>query len=138
MRLKAEGVALVRLDHEGHQEGRSRGASAKADDVDIVWRLHQTDDGLALVKKAARVSWVPERVELTRTPDSLGFRRTSRSWPAGTREKAAQLDRLGIPHDASKRAASKAIKAAGETPGRNDLLLKALAFRRHHASEPNL
>lgn len=130
LHLKAEGVALARLDHEGHEGGRSRGASAKADDVDVVWQLKATDDGLAFIKKAARMSWIPERVDLVRKTEPMGFKRTANSWPAGTREKVDQLNRLGVPIDASKRAAREAIKTAGEAPGRNDVLLKALAFRR--------
>lgn len=131
LHLKAEGIALARLDHEGHEGGRSRGASAKADDVDIVWQLKATDDGLSLVRKAARMSYVGERVDLAKRDDPLAFRRTDDSWPQGTREKADQLDRLNVPVDASKRAAREAIKAAGEAPGRDVVLLKALAFRRN-------
>lgn len=134
LHLKAEGVALARLDHEGHEGGRSRGASAKADDVDVVWQLKATDDGLAFIKKAARMSWVPERVDLVRRTEPLEFKRTMNSWPAGTREKAEQLDRLDVPLDASKRAAREAIKAAGESPGRDVVLLKALVYRRQNAS----
>ncbi|MAT06263.1 MAG: hypothetical protein CL424_14590 [Acidimicrobiaceae bacterium] len=130
LHLKAEGVALARLDHEGHEGGRSRGASAKADDVDIVWQLKAIDGGLSLVRKACRMSYVGEHVDLAKLDDPLRFKRTSDAWPAGTREKADQLDRLGVPLDASKRAAREAIKTAGEAPGRNEVLLKALAFRR--------
>lgn len=138
LHLKAEGVALARLDHEGHEGGRSRGASAKADDVDVVWQLKPTDDGLTLVKKAARMAWIADRVDLAKTNDPLGFRRVSDSWPAGTREKADQLDRLGVPLDSSKRAARDAIKAAGEAPGRDVVLLKALAFRRQRTEQGEL
>lgn len=130
LHLKAEGIGLARLDHEGHEAGRSRGASAKGDDVDIVWRLQVTDDGLALVKKAARISWVPERVELVSTSDALGFRRTSNSWPAGTREKAAELDDIGAPLEVSKREARRLLKEAGRTPGRDAVLMKAIAYRK--------
>lgn len=132
MRLKRAGISLVRLDHEGHEAGRSRGSSAKADDVDVVWRLQATDDGLALVKKAARMSWVPERVDLHRT-DPLGFRRVAESWPAGTAAKAAELDDIGAPVDITKREARQLLTDNGRLPGRNDLLLKAIAYRRSQA-----
>lgn len=132
--LKAEGVALARLDHEGHEGGRSRGSSAKADDVDIVWQLQTTDNGLSFTRKAARMSWVPEHVDLIRTTDPLRFRRAMASWPAGTAEKANQLDRLGVPLDASKRQAAAAIAAADETVGRHVVLMKALTFRRQRGS----
>jgi hypothetical protein len=129
MRLKREGIALARLDHEGHESGRSRGSSAKADDVDVVWRLRATDDGLAFDKKAARMSWVPEHVELART-DPLGFKRVGASWPAGTAAKAAELDSVGAPANVSRRQATVLLKAAGLAPGRNEVLLKAIAYRK--------
>ena len=34
---------MLRLDHEGHQTGHSRGASSKADDVDLVYHLKEVD-----------------------------------------------------------------------------------------------
>ena len=117
MRLKRAGIALARLDHEGHEAGRSRGSSAKADDVDVVWRLRVTDEGLALDKKAARMSWIPERVELHRT-EPLGFKRTAESWPAGTKAKADELDSIGAPLDVSKRQARQLLQDAVEPPGR--------------------
>ncbi len=43
-RLKAAGVALVRLDHSGHEGSHARGASAKAGDVDAIWSLTKVDD----------------------------------------------------------------------------------------------
>jgi hypothetical protein len=130
LHLKAEGVALARLDHEGHESGRSRGASAKADDVDVVWQLKATDDGLAFVKKAARMAWIPERVDLVRTDDPLGFRRVTNSWPAGTSEKALELDEVGAPLDVSKREARRLLTEAGKTPGRDGLLMKAITYRK--------
>lgn len=128
--LKAEGVALARLDHEGHEGGRSRGASAKADDVDVVWQLRPTDGGLEFVKKAARMSWIPERVEIVRSDDPLGFRRTSGSWPAGTREKAEELDQITAPIELTKREARRLLIEAGRTPGRDLVLVKAIAYRK--------
>jgi hypothetical protein len=131
MRLKRAGVSLARLDHEGHEGGRARGSSAKADDVDVVWRLQSTDDGLALTKKAARVAWIPERVGLHRT-DPLGFKRTDQTWPAGTAAKAADLDSIGAPIDVTKRKARELLTAAGIPPGRDLVLLKAIAWRKAH------
>ena len=47
--LKARGVAVARLDHEGKDSERgARGSSAKRDDVDVQWRLKRTDDGVVL------------------------------------------------------------------------------------------
>jgi hypothetical protein len=45
--MKAEGVALVRLDHSGKDESRGqRGGSAKSGDVDMVWRMSKVADGV--------------------------------------------------------------------------------------------
>jgi hypothetical protein len=76
------------------------------------------------------MSWIPERVDLVRQPDPLGFARTGGSWPAGTAAKAAELDHAQVPVNASHRHARDALRAAGYTPGRNDILMKALAYRR--------
>lgn len=129
--LKSEGVALARLDHEGHEGGRSRGASAKADDVDVVWQLKLVDGGIGFLRKAARMSWVPEKVDLVRLDDpTLRFRRALQAWPAGTKDKADELDKAGVPEEATRSDARRMLKEAGFTPGRNDVLMKAMAFRR--------
>ena len=128
-RLKQAGISMARLDHEGHEAGRSRGASAKADDVDVVWRLQATDDGVALVRKASRISWVPERIDLTQREEPLSFSSGLQSWPAGTAAKAKQLDGAGVPLNATKRQAIELLKSAGVEVGREALLLKALRHR---------
>jgi len=134
MKLKRAGIGLARLDHEGHEGGRSRGASAKADDVDVVWQLKRTDQGLTLKRQAARMSWVPDVVELASKQEPLLFVRTTDSWPAGTKAKAAELDELGLPTDVSRREAIKALKDDGRTPGNTAVLSKAIAYRKVHAS----
>ena len=128
-RLKQAGISLARLDHEGHEAGRSRGASSKADDVDIVWRLQATDDGVAFVRKASRISWVPERVDLTQRDEPLSFTTGLQSWPAGTAAKAKELDKIGAPLKISKRQAVLMLKDNGYEPGRHDVLLKAIRHR---------
>lgn len=48
-KLKAMGVTVVRLDHSGHEEnGRARGSSAKAGDVDVQWMLTRDDSTVTL------------------------------------------------------------------------------------------
>lgn len=131
MLLKADGIALLRLDHEGHEAGRSRGASSKADDVDVVWQLRQGDGhALELVRKAARISWVPETVIFNKAEEPLRFTRTGELWPVGTAEKAAELDKLGVPVDASRRKASDALKQANVTVGKTAVLVAALKYRK--------
>lgn len=136
--LKQRNVSLIRLDHEGHEGGRSRGSSAKGDDVDIVWGLTRTDTGLTLKRKASRISWVPETINLRQT-NPLGYRIIDHAWPAGTAETATLLDQLGVPLDASRRTAAAAIKAAS-TDGkgaRNEVISAAQRWRRHnHGIDP--
>jgi hypothetical protein len=116
LNLKAEGRAFVRVDHAGKDLDKGqRGTSAKNDDVDIVWRLARQDgDTFRLTAKKRRMSWVPEVVDLTMIEEpTLAYRLVSGSYPAGTKEVADTLDELGVPVDASRRNASKALSDAG-------------------------
>src|SRR5207249_3684126 len=85
--LKKRGVTSARLDHSGKDgtKGR-RGSSAKGDDVDVIWRVERTNEGLILKRDAARMGWVPERVPLRRLDDPLRYVIATGSWPAGTRD----------------------------------------------------
>lgn len=132
--LKAAGISFARSDHEGWEEGRSRGSSAKNDDVDIVWHLKPTDNGMELVRKFARVSYVPETVSLYKqTEPTLSFARSIMSWPGGTKEKADELDELGVPLDAGRRVIMRMLKAAGKPMGKNEVLAAAIRFRKQRA-----
>lgn len=128
--LKGAGIAMLRLDHEGHLAGRSRGASAKADDVDVVWQLRAIEDGLQLVRMASRIATVPEIVSLRQT-EPLGFTRTGEAWPNGTMEKVRELDEAGVPLDATRKIAGQLLKAKGYTVGKTIILSKAMAYRNH-------
>jgi hypothetical protein len=131
-RLKAAGIAMFRLDHEGHESGRSRGASAKADDVDIVWQLKETDNGHEFVRKAARMSWVPEKVSVAKHAEpTLRFTASQESWPAGTVEKAKELDAVKAPTDVSKRKALEMLRAGGFTPGKTIVVTAAIRYRKN-------
>ena len=127
--LKSDGIAMLRLDHEGHETGRSRGASAKADDVDIVWQLREVDNGLQFVRKAARMSWIPEKLTVVRTTEPLRFAASGEAWPAGTMEKVKELDDCKVPTDVSRRKASEMLKTGGYTPGKTIVLNAAMRFR---------
>ena len=135
--LKAAGISLMRLDHEGHQEGRSRGSSAKGDDVDIVWQLRATDDGYEFVRKASRISWVPEKVAIRMNENPhLSFSRALGGWPAGTKEKATELDSADVPIDAGRAVATRMLKEKGLVAGRTLILNAALKYRRERALWP--
>lgn len=131
--LKADGISAARTDHEGWDAGRSRGASAKGDDVDIVWQLANMDGGgLVFNRKASRVADVPEHFYVERQDEpSLSFRRAiERTYVAGTMEKADELDAIGVPLDASQRIAKIMLREAGKPVGRMAVLQSALNFRR--------
>lgn len=135
--LKALGVAVLRLDHGGKDTSLGqRGSSAKGDDVDVVWQLKTADDGLELVRTAARMSWVPANVALHRhTEPVLHHTPGIELWPAGTKEMADLLDTLNLPLTAGRPAARQALRDAGHT-AKNDVLSKALKYRRQRASDP--
>jgi hypothetical protein len=137
--LKEFGVAMIRLDHEGHGDvKRARGSSAKSDDVDVIWSMSKLDaGGLKLTNKGDRTGYSAEVIKLKRTSTPpLGFRREDDvGWPAGTGAKAKDLDDAGVPLDASKATATRMLKAAGFTPGTATVLLKALKFRRLTADD---
>lgn len=127
--IRAMGVAVLRLDHAGHENARARGSSAKASDVDVAWFLERLEFGLRLKATHRRLGWVPEVVDLTQLDDPLCFDLLSGTgWPAGTAETAALLDDLGVALDASGNAAQKALKDAGEGRKRT-LVLAAQRWR---------
>lgn len=127
--LKEHNVSMFRLDHEGHESGRSRGASAKADDVDLVWQLKRMEeDDLQLIRMASRVSWVPEKVTLAQG-DTLGYRRVEDTWPPGTKEKARELDLANVPLNATRRQAASMLATMGFKQGKATVLSSALKYR---------
>lgn len=137
LHLKARGIGLLRLDHAGkNTEQGQRGSSAKGDDVDVVWQLRATDNGLELIRKAARMSWVPERVVLRRHEDpDLRHVVAKDDWPVGTAELAGVLDTLEVPLEAG-RPWARAKLALFNHHTSNDLLSKALKYRRRTALDP--
>jgi RecA-family ATPase len=130
--LKSDGISMARNDHEGHEAGRSRGASAKGDDVDIVWQLAAMDGGgLVFNRKASRVPDVAEHIYLERTDEPLAYRRAKhKTWIAGTAEKAAEMDELEVPTDATQRECKVIFKAHGRPAGKTNVLQAALNYRR--------
>ncbi|MGK2947780.1 MAG: bifunctional DNA primase/polymerase [Acidimicrobiales bacterium] len=113
--LKAMGISVLRLDHGGKDASKGqRGSSGKGDDVDVVWQLRPADGGLELVRDVARMSWVPDKVALLRTSEPLRHMVTSGGlWPAGTKDAAAEMQRLGITPQDSQTKALATYREAG-------------------------
>jgi hypothetical protein len=129
-RLKAAEVALLRLDNTGHDNIHQRGSAAKADDVDVVWRLSADGTRVALKCTHRRPGWIPEQVNLDRCSEPLRHLvHEGESWPDGTADCAADLDSLGVPLDATFRSAKAALKAAGQGR-RAAIVTAALKWRR--------
>lgn len=133
-RLKQAGITAVRLDHAGKDADRGqRGSSAKNDDVDVVWQVKRTDEGQRWTATHRRMSWVPERVELVTTSGADGVTTftspTQASWPAGTKDCAADLDELVVDVDVSARRACDILRREGRGR-RADVVRAAVRFRR--------
>lgn len=134
--LRSEGIALLRLDHAGHQPGKSRGASSKADDVDLVYSLERRDSsdgkpGYRLTRTHARVGNVSETVELVLNDDPLSIKSTQmRSWNSVALGIARELDRLGAPVSITKNAAISLLKESGYANRRGTVVLEAIRYRK--------
>ena len=137
--LKPNGVAMLRLDHEGHAVGKSRGASSKADDVDLVYHLKAVEAGLTLEMKYSRIAYVKKNITLVQGDDLLTFTATdSKSWPAGTVERARELDNLGVPDGLSIRKVQRWLREHDQMVGRTELLAAALRYRNERVDIPGL
>lgn len=137
IRLKRMGVTYARADHAGKDVAKGqRGSSAKADDVDLVWRVVATDEGIELSHGGvSRIRWAPDRVAFRLGLDPLEYRKVPQGYPPGTKETVALLDELGVPVDASGDAATKALRSAGK--GRTKgLVLAAQRARRNGDTTP--
>jgi hypothetical protein len=129
-RLKAAGRAMWRLDHAGKDltQGQ-RGSSAKADDVDVVFRLSSTDNGVTLKRTHSRIPWVPAEIALARHDNPLRHELVGALWPEGTAEVARLLDDLKVPLDATVKIAQAALRLAGQGR-RTQLVMAGLKWRR--------
>lgn len=137
--LKANAVAMARLDHAGHDPKKSRGASAKADDVDLVYGLERrlgNDDapGYRLNRTHARMGGISETIELSLADEPVSIRSTGvRSWSEQSIRKARELDSIAAPLGISQREAIRLLRDAGYGPGKTLYLTEALRLRNERA-----
>lgn len=133
--LKANDISMARLDHAGHDPHKSRGASAKADDVDLVYGLEKRagkDElpGYRLNRTHSRVANVSESIDLVLNEEPLSVRSTSvRLWSDSAIKKARELDQINAPIELTQREAIRLLKAAELTPGRTTYLMEAIRLR---------
>lgn len=137
--LKAQGRAVVRLDHQGKNHAGARGSSAKNDDVDVVWQLSQLldDDGEVLIRlklERQRGSSHPDHLLLRRETSPL-LRHVLR--PDALTPMQAQrvgdcvdaLIRLRLPVDTGSRKARVALREQGHRFG-NETIAAAVRVRK--------
>lgn len=130
-RLKALGVTVWRLDHEGKNGTQGqRGSSSKDDDVDVVFRLTASDTNVTLTRTRSRISWIPATVTLTRRDTPLRHDLDPEAVPAGTVEAMRLLDQHQVPSDASANQALVILRAVGKGR-RKDVVLAALRHRQN-------
>lgn len=117
--LKKRGLTVLRTDNTGKDETKgARGSSSKRDDVDIelnITRSKQDPDNLLIAPGKLRISGV-EPVSVAKVMDEddrLTF--TTLGDPIRDAVMAAwrELDRLGLPADASGRKCIQAMEDAG-------------------------
>jgi hypothetical protein len=129
-RLKQAGVGLWRFDHSGKDTTRGqRGSSSKADDVDVVFQATLIEGQVVIRRTHTRVPWVPAEVTLRREEEPvLRHVLGPAAWPAGTKDAADILDKLGVPLDATVNMASQALKTV-EKGRRRTVIIAALKWR---------
>jgi hypothetical protein len=142
--LKRANVACVRTDHAGKDGGKKqgqRGSSAKNDDVDIVYRLDKSDDGLTLKRTHTRISWVPETVSLVVEDfdDVITIRLRSkeqRGWTTKEINIANRLDELGFPINIGVNEVQRQLKDQGISLGHKSAIGRAIQCRKQPRPDP--
>lgn len=133
--LKANSIAMARLDHAGHDPKKSRGASAKADDVDLVYGLEKRSGndeapGYRLIRTHTRIGNVSETIELSLVDYPLSIKASrGRTWSEPAIKKAKELDEIGAPIELSQREAIRLLKAANIQVGKTTYLSESLKLR---------
>jgi len=142
--LKRAGIACVRTDHAGKDGGKKhgqRGSSAKNDDVDIVYRLDKTDDGLNMERTHTRISWVPAKVELIveDLDDIITIRQRKiivKGWTQDDIRISKMLDDLNIPRTLGRDKSREIAVAKGIELGSNIALSSAIKMRKTLGDQP--
>jgi hypothetical protein len=143
--LKAANRTVVRLDHQGYEQARARGSSAKHDDVDAIWQLTASPgaDGVWYVQlklERQRSTAHPRIVPLIRDPNPH-LRHLLRSESLFAKDDRigqciTSLQQLRLPADIGARRARIALREAGHKYS-NTVIANAVRERKnaHDARE---
>jgi hypothetical protein len=141
LEAKRLGLTMLRLDHSGKDGARGqRGGSAKAGDVDAVWRLVKvTDTVLRLDLDDSRLPIAEKTLTLHReTYPRLHHRVDARgraaAFDAKLAETVAALDAAGVAPETGERATGAVLRERGFSAS-NNVLREALKVRRNRPPE---
>jgi hypothetical protein len=132
----------VRTDHAGkNAKLGQRGSSAKNDDVDIVFQLSKTDDGLRLKRTHTRIGWVPDTIDLIVEDfdDTINIRLKTKERSGFTTQEIAlakRLDELGYPKELGTNEIIRQAKAQGITLARKTTISRAVQARQMPTPDP--
>jgi hypothetical protein len=128
LKLKAAGIAVVRLDHTGKDEDKGmRGGSAKYGDVDAVWALSRSSDTVFRLRCTdARLQITERELTLTREVHPvLRHKVEGAGWKVAVDAEVAAairaLDAAGFPMDAGRDRARQVLTDAGLRMSNNRL-----------------
>lgn len=127
-RLKKAGIAQLRTDHKGHgqKRGGGRGSSAKAADVDVTFDLDRSKDLVKLTHNGARLSWIPNQIDLKLTDSPLAHEWVTPLPAENVQKMIGSLDAAKVPPESSY---NQARNDYGITGKKTDLL-EALKIRK--------
>ena len=116
--LKRDGITLLLMDHSGKDKRQGpRGASAKQNIADVIWKMTVHGDGVRLSSKLPegkrRQGWIPERIDLVRTAGPLTHVHVETDPDDKIEQVMGELDSLGVPPDCGNHKAGKLYRAGG-------------------------
>lgn len=143
--LRAAGVAVLRLDHTGHEGKRPSGTVVKLADIDHGWRLNTKDDRVTLTHTENRTNKGEDVLALRRLSGPLRHVPATPVADTTPVEPASQegadaavvacveaLDGLSVPKDWGRRRAATALVKAGLPGYGNATLDRAQHVRRNN------
>lgn len=112
--MKQNQIAYLRLDNEGYEGGRARGASGKKDDIDYAWGMSGSSTRLLLERRETRTNHGVGRVVVGRTGNPLRHVLESAGDPQPRQAEDRREDRveraiLDVLAEASEPMATNAI-----------------------------